>query len=53
MIEPLAVAVHGVKQIGDVKGMNIVVTRSRTDRKSGSTGSKRNGSSKSYDHRCQ
>lgn len=25
MIEPLAVAVHGVKQIGDVKGMNIAV----------------------------
>lgn len=25
MIEPLAVAVHGVKQIGDVTGMNIVV----------------------------
>lgn len=25
MIEPLAVAVHGVKQIGDVKGMNITV----------------------------
>ena len=25
MIEPLAVAVHGVKQMGDVKGMNITV----------------------------
>lgn len=25
MIEPLAVAVHGVKQVGDVTGMNIVV----------------------------
>ena len=25
MIEPLAVAVHGVKQVGDVKGMNIAV----------------------------
>ena len=25
MIEPLAVAVHGVKQVGDVQGMNIVV----------------------------
>lgn len=25
MIEPLAVAVHGVKQVGDVSGMNIVV----------------------------
>ena len=25
MIEPLAVAVHGVKQIGDVKGLNITV----------------------------
>lgn len=25
MIEPLAVAVHGVKQMGDVKGMNIAV----------------------------
>ena len=25
MIEPLAVAVHGVKQVGDVNGMNIVV----------------------------
>lgn len=25
MIEPLAVAVHGVKQVGDVAGMNIVV----------------------------
>ena len=25
MIEPLAVAVHGVKQMGDVTGMNIVV----------------------------
>lgn len=25
MIEPLAVAVHGVRQMGDVKGMNIVV----------------------------
>ena len=25
MIEPLAVAVHGVKQVGDVRGMNIVV----------------------------
>ena len=25
MIEPLAVAVHGVKQIGDVAGMNIAV----------------------------
>ena len=24
-IEPLAVAVHGVKQMGDVTGMNIVV----------------------------
>lgn len=25
MIEPLAVAVHGVKQVGNVKGLNIVV----------------------------
>ena len=25
MIEPLAVAVHGVKQVGDVKGLNIAV----------------------------
>ena len=25
MIEPLAVAVHAVKQMGDVKGMNIAV----------------------------
>ena len=25
MIEPLAVAVHGVKQMGDVAGMNIAV----------------------------
>ncbi len=25
MIEPLAVAVHAVKQMGDVKGMNITV----------------------------
>lgn len=25
MIEPLAVAVHGVKQMGDVTGMNITV----------------------------
>ena len=27
MIEPLAVAVHGVKQMGDVAGMNIAVLR--------------------------
>ena len=25
MIEPLAVAVHGVKQMGDVAGLNIAV----------------------------
>lgn len=29
MIEPLAVAVHGVKQMGDVKGMNITVIGAR------------------------
>ena len=32
MIEPLAVAVHGVKQVGDVKGLNICSSWCRTDR---------------------
>ena len=53
MIEPLAVAVHGVKQRGDVAGMNIAVLGSRTDWKSRGTGSKRNGGSESDDHRYQ
>lgn len=53
MIEPLAVAVHGVKQMGDVKGMNITVIGARSNWKSCCTNSKRDGSSKGYDYRCQ
>ena len=53
MIEPLAVAVHGVKQMGDVAGMNIAVLGAGPIGKSRGTDSKRNGSSESDDHRYQ
>ena len=50
MIEPLAVAVHAVKQMGDVKGMNIASSWCWSDWKSGCTGCERDGSSKGYDY---
>ena len=46
MIEPLAVAVHGVKQMGDVKGMNITVIGAGSRWKSCCTNSKGMGAAK-------
>ena len=53
MIEPLAVAVHAVKQMGDVEGMNITVIGAGPNRKSCCADSQRNGGSQGYDHGCQ
>ena len=53
MIEPLAVAVHGVKQMGDVTGMNIVVIGAGPIGNLVAQTAKGDGRSQSNDHRCQ
>ena len=53
MIEPLAVAVHGVKQMGDVAGMNIAVLGAGPIGNLVAQAAKRNGGSESDDHRYQ
>ena len=50
MIEPLAVAVHAVKQMGDVKGMNIAVLGAGPIGNLVAQAAKGIGSSKGYDY---
>ena len=53
MIEPLAVAVHGVKQMGDVSGMNIAVIGASPIGNLVAQSAKGMGACKSYDYRCK
>ena len=51
MLEPLAVAVHAVRQMGDVTGMNIAVLGAGADRQPCGAGGKRPWRGEGDDHR--